>query len=96
MHEVAEVFGSRLQDRLRSFENSYFGFDLFEHFLHLLVLGILASEIGSVLSEVVPLHILSTLSSGILCLLVSHHLFQCLLFNLQLLYLLLFLLFLIF
>jgi len=91
-HEAVKVLSSALEDFLGSLKNSHFTLDLTQHFLHLLVLVVLSTEVSSVLSEIVSLHVLSTLSLGVLSLLVGHRSFKSLLFQLQLLDLLLLLL----
>jgi len=58
----------------------------------LLVLGVLAPEVGSILTEVITLHVLSSLGLRILLFLVGHKLLECLLLQLQLLDLVLLLL----
>ena len=76
LHELVEVFGAALEDLLCARKNSDFGFDLTYNLLHLLVGGILAAKICSVLFEIVALHVLATTSAGILGLLIIHQLFK--------------------
>jgi len=76
LHELVEVFGAALEDLLCARKNCDFGFDLTYNLLHLLVGGILAAKICSVLFEIVALHVLPTTSAGILGLLIIHQLFK--------------------
>lgn len=82
LHEVTEVFGPTLKDLLCPIEDSHLRLDFGEDFLHLLILGVLSPQVGGILAEVIALHILSTLGSGIFALFVSHGLFEGLLFYL--------------
>ena len=86
-HEVAKVFGPTLQDLLGSIEDSDLRLDFGQDLFHLLVLGVFASKIGSILSEIISLHVLSTSGSCIFSLFVGHSLLECSFFDLKLLYL---------
>ena len=84
-HELIEVLSAALQDLLGPSEDGDLSLDLAQHLLHLLVLGILSTEVGSVLLEVITLHVLATTGAGILSLFVIHELLESELFGLQLL-----------
>ena len=89
LHEVTQVFRPTLKDLLGPVEDGHLRLDFGENFLHLLVLGVLSPQVGGILPEVIPLHILSTLGPGVFALFIGHGLFEGLLFQLQLFYLIL-------
>lgn len=70
---------------LGSIEHCDFRLDFSEHLLHLLVLVVLASEVGGVLSEVVSLHVLASFRSGVFLFFLSHLFLKGLLLSLKLL-----------
>jgi len=85
LHEAIKVLSPSLQNLFGSLEDSHFRLDLPENLLHLLVLIVLTSQISSVLSKVISLHVLPTLGFGVLTLFVRHGSFKGLLFELKLL-----------
>jgi len=95
LHELSKVLSSSLKNGLGSSKNGDLGLNLSEDFLHLLILSILTSKICSILSEIISLHVLSSLGSSILTFLIGHMLLKGLLLDFEFLdiVLLLFLLF---
>ena len=84
-HKVAKILGSSLQDLFGSIENCYLRLNFGKHFFHLLVLSVFASEVGSILPEIISFHVLSSFGSSVLALFVGHGLLESLLFHFELL-----------
>lgn len=88
LHKCIDILSPLFQDCLSAFQYDDFTLNLIEHFLHNFEVCVLHSEIGRVLSEVVSLHVFSTLLTTVFLFLFTHHLFEGHLLHLQFLALL--------
>jgi len=76
LHKCIDILSPLFQDCLSAFQYDDFALNLVEHFLHNFEVCVLDAEVGSILSEVISLHVFSTLLTTVFLLLFAHHFFQ--------------------
>lgn len=76
LHKCIDILGPLFQDCLSAFQYDDFALNLVKHFLHNFEVCVLHSQISRILSEVISLHIFSSLLTTVFLLLFAHHFFQ--------------------
>lgn len=79
--QLVHSFGTRLEDLLGAVKDCDFTLDFVENLLHGLELVVLCAQVGSVLPEVVALHVLAALIFGVRFFLIVHSFFKRHLFH---------------